>query len=104
MQPEEKGDFSDGCVNMRVSTQLCKGDSGVIREGNYGRGKSYREILADANPGNILFIPATRHDPHTCGGGTLKWDRLNGFLWVVVTDQLPARKIRTFKFLFLRPY
>lgn len=33
MQPEKKGDFSDGCVNMRVSTQLCKGDSGVIREG-----------------------------------------------------------------------
>ncbi|VDR34506.1 Uncharacterised protein [Alistipes sp. cv1] len=50
MQPEEKGDFSDGCINMRVNAQLCKGDSSVMQESErMAAGKSFREKFADAN-------------------------------------------------------
>lgn len=50
VQPEEKGDFSDGCINMRVNAQLCKGDSSVMQESErIAAGKSCREKFADAN-------------------------------------------------------
>ena len=50
MQPEEKGDFSDGCINMRVNAQLCKGDSSGMQESErMAAGKSFREKFADAN-------------------------------------------------------
>jgi len=46
MQPEEKGDFSDGCVNA----QLCKGDSSVMQESErIAAGQSCRKKFADAD-------------------------------------------------------
>ena len=50
MQPEEKGDFSDGCINMRVNALLCKGDSSVMLESErIAAGQSCRKKFADAN-------------------------------------------------------
>ena len=50
MQPEEKGDFSDGCINMRVNAQLCKGDSSVMQESErIAAGQSCRKKFADAD-------------------------------------------------------
>lgn len=38
----------------------------------------------------------------TCRWGTLKWDRVLGYVRVVATYQPPAWKIRTYKSLLLR--